>query len=101
MLQSLKNKKVLVTGGGGMIGRQLVKLLQDKECDIYVADLKRPKDIDGITYRKVDLTNYDTCVSICRGMDVVFNLVGIKASPKIIEERPADIMTLCYNSTRI
>ncbi len=93
MLQSLKNKKVLVTGGGGMIGRQLVKLLQDKECDIYVADLKRPKDIDGITYRKVDLTNYDSCVSVCHGMDIVFNLVGIKASPKIIEERPADIMT--------
>jgi FlaA1/EpsC-like NDP-sugar epimerase len=26
MLQSLKNKKVLVTGGGGMIGRQLVTI---------------------------------------------------------------------------
>jgi GDP-L-fucose synthase len=92
MLQ-LKDKKILVTGGSGMIGRHLVSLLQEKECDVYVADLNKPVHMENITYKKVDLTNYDSCVDVCDGMDIVFNLVGIKASPKIIEERPADIMT--------
>ncbi len=92
MLQ-LKDKKVLVTGGSGMIGRHLVKLLQEKESDVYVADLNKPVHMKDITYKEVDLTNYDSCISVCDGMDIVFNLVGIKASPKIIEERPADIMT--------
>ena len=89
----LTNKKVLVTGGSGMIGRHLVRLLKEKECDIYVADLREPKGMDGITYRNVDLTDYKSCLSICEGMDVIFSLVGIKVSPKIVKERPADIMT--------
>ena len=92
MLQ-LKDKKVLVTGGSGMIGRHLVSLLHEKECDVYVADLNKPVHMENIVYKEVDLTNYDSCISVCDGMDIVFNLVGIKASPKIIEERPADIMT--------
>ena len=61
----LTNKKVLVTGGSGMIGRHLVRLLKEKECDIYVADLREPKGMDGITYRNVDLTDYKSCLSIC------------------------------------
>tara|TARA_R110002020_G_scaffold159424_2_gene343200 strand:- start:1447 stop:2406 length:960 start_codon:yes stop_codon:yes gene_type:complete len=88
-----KNKKVLITGGSGMIGRQLVKLLQKESADIYVADLNEPVDMDNITFKKVDLTDYSSCLSVCKGMDYVFNLVGIKCSPKVIQERPADIMT--------
>ena len=34
-----RDKKVLVTGGSGMIGRQLVKLLQEEFADVYIADL--------------------------------------------------------------
>ena len=34
-----KNKNVLVTGGSGMIGRQLVKLLQKESANVCVADL--------------------------------------------------------------
>ena len=88
-----KNKKVLITGGSGMIGRQLVKLLQEESADIYIADLSEPLNMDNITFNEVDLTDYKNCLSICEGMDYVFNLVGIKCSPKVIQERPADIMT--------
>ena len=31
-----KDKKVLITGGGGMIGRSLINQLIDKECKIYI-----------------------------------------------------------------
>jgi len=87
------NKKVLVTGGSGMIGRQLVKLLQKESADVYVADLNKPRNMKDITFKKADLTNYQSCLSLCDGMDYVFNLVGIKASPKIIKEQPATIFT--------
>ena len=87
------NKKVLVTGGSGMIGRQLVKLLQSENADVYVADLNEPLNMDNITFKRVDLTDYESCCYVCSGMDYVFNLVGIKCSPKVIQERPADIMT--------
>jgi len=88
-----KNKNVLVTGGSGMIGRQLVKLLQKESANVYVADLNEPMNMSGIIFKKVDLTNYVSCLEACQGMDYVFNLVGIKCSPKVIQERPADIMT--------
>jgi len=87
------NKKVLVTGGSGMIGRQLVKLLQEESADIYVADLSKPRNMTGITFKEADLTDYSTCLSLCGGMEYIFNLVGIKTSPKILREQPADIFT--------
>ena len=87
-----KNKKVLITGGSGMIGRQLVKLLQQESADIYIADLNEPLNMDNITFKKVDLTDYKNCLSICDGMDYVFNLVGIKGSPKMCAEQPVDFM---------
>ena len=33
-----KDKNVLVTGGSGMIGRQVVKLLQEESAKVCVAD---------------------------------------------------------------
>jgi GDP-L-fucose synthase len=88
-----KNKKVLVTGGSGMIGRQLVSLLLGKEADIYVADISKPVDMPAyVTFVQVDLREYSDCIRICQGMDFIFNLVGIKASPKACMEQPANIM---------
>ena len=48
-----RDKKVLVTGGSGMIGRQLVKLLQEEFADVYIADLNEPLNMDNITFKKV------------------------------------------------
>ncbi len=88
-----KNKKVLVTGGAGMIGRELVDLLLQREADVYVADLKQPDDLKGkVTFAKVDLREYSSCMEICDGMDYVFNLVGIKCSPKVCINEPAKII---------
>ena len=37
-----KDKNILVTGGSGMIGRQLVTLLLNEDANIHVADLNKP-----------------------------------------------------------
>jgi GDP-L-fucose synthase len=88
-----KNQKVLVTGGGGMIGRSLVKFLLERGADITIADLTTPTDLpQGVKFIKVDLRYFNQCEAICDGMDYVFNLVGIKGSPKMCAEQPADFM---------
>ena len=88
-----ENKKVLVTGGAGMIGRELVTILLDRGADIYIADLKQPEGLrEKATFVKVDLRDYSSCLKICEGMDYVFNLVGIKCSPRVCIEEPAKIM---------
>ena len=49
-----KNQKVLVTGGGGMIGRSLVKFLLERGADITIADLTTPTDLpQGVKFIKV------------------------------------------------
>ena len=88
-----KNQKVLVTGGAGMIGRQLVNLLIEKEAQVTVADLNEPNDLpSGVKFVKANLLYFDQCQNICQDQDYVFNLVGIKCSPKVTMEQPADIM---------
>jgi GDP-L-fucose synthase len=88
-----ENKNVLVTGGGGMIGRSLISLLLERGAKITVADLTEPQNLDdSVKYVKADLRYFDQCEKICENMDYVFNLVGIKGSPKMCAEQPADFM---------
>ena len=88
-----ENQKVLVTGGAGMIGRQLVNLLIEKGAKVTVADLNEPNDLPKeVNFVKANLLYFDQCQNICQDQDYVFNLVGIKCSPKVTMEQPADIM---------
>jgi len=75
-----KDKKVLVTGSRGMIGKQLVELLVNNESEVYEADLKLGQN----------LKEFQLCVSLCMGMDYIFHLAGIKGSPRMTQKRPAD-----------
>ena len=88
-----KDKNILVTGGSGMIGRQLVSLLLNEGANIHVADLNKPINMSqNIIFHNIDLKDFNNCKEVCKNMDYVFNLVGIKCSPQVCLERPADIM---------
>ena len=89
-----KNKNILITGGSGMIGRSLIKFLLDRGSNITVADLSKPQDFisESVEFVKADLRYFDQCEKLCDGKDYVFNLVGIKGSPKMCIEQPADFM---------
>jgi len=87
-----KNKKVLVTGGYGMIGRELVDLLIERGAKVTVADISENTNLKNVKYRKVDLCYLDQCIEVCRDQEIVFNVAGIKGSPKMCAEQPADFM---------
>jgi len=88
-----QDKNILITGGGGMIGRSLVDLLYKRGANITIVDLTEPIGLpDGIMFKKIDLRYFDQCEEICKGKNFVFNLVGIKGSPKMCAEQPADFM---------
>lgn len=88
-----KNQEVLVTGGSGMIGRSLVKLLLQKDAKITIADLTKPLDLpEGVNFEQVDLRFFDNCLDICKGKDYIFHLAGVKGSPKMCIEQPVDFM---------
>ena len=77
-----KGKKVMVTGSEGMIGKELVELLRKEKAIVFKFDYK-----NGPMW---DLRNFDICMEGCQGMDYVFHLAGIKGSPKMTKEKPAN-----------
>ena len=70
----LKNKKIIVIGGSGLIGSAIVKDLSSEGAKILVLDIKKPKKI--ILIKNIKFINYD-CSS--KTFDQTFN--------KILENR--------------
>ena len=84
--------KILVTGGAGMIGSNLVKRLVYEGYDVFVADnLWRGKKeyllsddkgtmvIPNKNFHKVDLRDYKNCLKVTKKMDVVVHLADVVA----------------------
>lgn len=87
-----KNKqKILVTGGAGMIGSNLVKRLVKLGFTVFVADnLWRGKKeylllnnrkmvIPNKNFFKVDLRNYRNCLKVTKNIDIVVHLADVVA----------------------
>ena len=90
MSNFFKGKKVLVTGGTGLIGRPLVEKLVHLEADVTVVSLDKPTNVDkSVEFINLDLRNFENCLTICKGKEIVFNLIGVKGSPKMTIENPA------------
>ena len=85
-----KDKKILVTGGTGLLGRPLVEMLIEAGAKGRIASLDDPSRAHPeAEFRRADLTQFDNCLEVCEGMDFVFNLVGIKGSPVMAAKKPA------------
>jgi GDP-L-fucose synthase len=96
-----KEKKVLVTGGTGLIGRPLVEMLIEKGAQVRIASLDdQSRAHPGAEFIKVDLTKLKNCMEVCDGMDFVFHLAGIKGSPAMTRTRPASffVPTILFNT---
>lgn len=90
-----EGKKILVAGGTGMIGIPLVKMLiENKKAVVRIADIKnKERAHKNAEFIQADLTKMDDCLKVCSGVDYVFNLAGIKGSPKKAQIKPADFFT--------
>lgn len=97
-----KNKKVLVTGGTGLIGVALTKKLIKQEALVTVVSLDDINPFgDKVNYQKIDLRNYDNCKNICKNKDFVFHLAGVKGSPSVASKQPASffVPTIQFNTS--
>lgn len=93
VLEKFRGKRVLVTGGTGLVGRQVVKLIQGHAEVISVSLAPSlPEWADGPLHLIRDLRDPEICKDITRGQDYVFHLAGLKGSLKDTVERPADYL---------
>lgn len=94
-------KKVLVTGGTGLIGIPLVDMLIENGARVRIASLDDPSRAHPeAEFFNIDLTKYENCLKACDGMDIVFHLAGIKGSPAMTMEKPASffVPTILFNT---
>lgn len=85
-----KGKKILVTGGTGLIGRPLVDMLVAQGGIVTVVSLDDPSRApQGVTFKRADLRELSNCVEICKDQEIVFQLAGVKGSPAMTAKRPA------------
>ena len=90
MSEFYRGKKVLVTGGTGLIGKPLVDMLVESNALVTVVSMDDPFRVNSsVEFKKIDLRYFDKCLEIAKGMDIVFHLAGIKGSPLMVKTRPA------------
>ncbi len=90
----LRQRKILVTGGTGLIGRPLVQMLIDAGAKVRIASLDdASRAHPDAEFMKVDLMYLDNCLKACEGMEDVFHLAGVKGSPAMAAKKPASFFT--------
>ncbi len=88
-LKSFKNKNVLVTGGTGLIGRQVVSILCDAGANVRIVSLDKVNVDSRAEHVFRDLTDFNLCKDLIKGMDFVFHLAGVKGSIQVTKAKPA------------
>ena len=91
MKDSIKNTRVLVTGGAGFIGSHLVDYLLESGYTVSALDnlengkienLEQAKSYKDFTFIKGDILNQKKCNEVLEGVDIVFHLacLGVRHS---------------------
>lgn len=102
VLKSFNKRNVLITGGTGLIGRQVVDVLCSADANVEVVSLDKITVNKKVKHTFGDLTSFEFCKEITKNMDFVFHLAGIKGSIEIVEKSPATIfVTLLMMNTNM
>ncbi|MGP8321257.1 MAG: NAD-dependent epimerase/dehydratase family protein [Methanosarcinaceae archaeon] len=90
----------MVTGGTGLIGRQVVRFICDAGGCVRIASLDRLNINQKAEHVYADLTNFELCKELTKDMDYVFHLSGIKGSAHVSENQLAShfVPTMMMNT---
>lgn len=87
-----RGKNVLVTGGSGLIGRQIVSRLLQAGAFVRSVSLDEIQVEDTVEHVKGDLCDFGFCQRVAKDMDCVFHVAGIKGSIQVTKSKPASFL---------
>lgn len=80
ILNWFNGKNILITGGTGLIGRQVTNILAQTGASIRIVSLDKVEIEADVELIYGDLTDSAFCREITKDMDLVFHIAGIGAS---------------------
>lgn len=88
--QFFENKKVLVTGGAGFVGTNLILKLLEKGAKVKATIHKNPPQFKNskVKFVKADLTKASDCKEVVKGIDYVFMCAANTSGASVIEKTP-------------
>lgn len=77
MIMSYKGKNVLVTGGAGVIGMELVAILKRKGATVRCIDMvEKPRQFPDVEYFQMDLSRFENQILFRFEPEIVFHLAA-------------------------
>lgn len=85
-----KDRVALVTGGTGFIGNHIVKALLAAGARVRIPLHRRPPLVRDFRLEEVgaDLTRYDDCLAVMKGVDFVFHAAGAVSAAGMTANNP-------------
>jgi len=98
--EQFSGKRAVVTGGTGLIGRQVVDILCSAGAIVRIVSLDRLSVNGKAEHVLGDLTDFGFCREVTRDADFVLHLAGIKGSASVSETHPAShfVPTIMMNT---
>lgn len=103
ILNAFRGKKCLVTGGTGLIGRQVVDILCNAGAVVTIVSLDNVRVHESAEHLLGDITDFPFCRELTKGINFVFHLAGIKGSIEVSRTQLAShfVPTLMMNTNMI
>ena len=97
-LNFFKNKKIIVTGGTGLIGAKICNYLSNIETDVNSISIDSDERVKKVLlkpeiHKNIDLRNFDDCLYFFKDADIVINLMGIRESTQLGVKKSATAMS--------
>ncbi len=89
VLESFAKRSVVITGGTGLIGREIVRMLCDAGAAVRIVSLDKVAVDPRAQHTVGDLTDFRFCREVTSGVDFVFQVAGIKGSIEVTKSKPA------------
>lgn len=90
MLIIIENKNILITGGGGFIGSNLVEELSKNNNVSIIDNLSTGKRNNiqdfNVNFIEGSITDLNTLKRICKDIDYVFHLAALASVPRSVKE---------------